>query len=202
MTKISKPSNAAASGDLKNKLTRAGEEILETKGLAALTLRATARAAGVSHMAPYRHFDDKNALLASIAENGFNALTQAMEHGRSGEISPELRLLGTGIAYVGFAHDHPGLYRLMFSFGIKDKDRFQGLIEAGDAAFAVCSGAVAEDYAVGGKVSEEMIVNRSIAIWALVHGLSHLVIDGTVDLPEDDAAVRNTMIATILMAIR
>jgi len=202
MTEISKPSNAAATGDLKSKLTRAGEAILETKGLEALTLRATARAAGVSHMAPYRHFDDKNALLASIAENGFKALTSVMEQGMSGETDPELRLLGTGIAYVGFAHDHPGLYRLMFSFGIKDKDRFQGLIAAGEAAFAVCSRSVADDYAVGGKASEEMIANRSVAIWALVHGLAHLVIDGTVELPNDDAAARKMMIATVLMAIR
>lgn len=202
MSKNNESANAAISGDLKSRLTLAGEEILESQGLEALTLRATARAAGVSHMAPYRHFDDKNALLASIAENGFVALTLAMEQGMSGETNPEMRLLGTGIAYVSFAHDHPGLYRLMFSFGIKDKDRFQGLIAAGEAAFAVCSGAVAGDYAVGGKAPEEMIANRSVAIWALVHGLAHLVIDGTVDLPEDDAEARKMMIATILMAIR
>jgi len=195
-------SSVVTNGDLKSRLTRAGEEILETEGLEALTLRATARAAGVSHMAPYRHFADKNALLASIAKNGFNALTQAMEQGRSGESNPEMRLLGTGIAYVGFAHDHPGLYRLMFSFSIRDKDRFQGLIAAGEAAFAVCSRAVADDYAVSGRVSEEMIANRSIAIWSLVHGLSHLVIDRTVELSEDDAEARKVMITTILMSIR
>src|SRR5215212_4914161 len=66
-------------GDLRNALIRAGQELLAQEGIAGLDMRKVARAAGVSHAAPYRHFADKQALLAAIAEDGFYQLAEGMD---------------------------------------------------------------------------------------------------------------------------
>src|SRR3990170_140547 len=120
---------------LKTRLVMVARELLEREGLEALTLRAAAREAGVSHMAPYRHFESKDDLLAAIAEQGFLALTQRMDdaaarHGKR----PQSRS-GVGVAYVSFALDNPALYRLMFGANLAPRERFPGLVAAGAKAF-------------------------------------------------------------------
>src|SRR5258706_16100220 len=92
-------------GDLRPALLRAAEDVMGKQGLEALTLRDVARRAGVSHNAPYRHFKDRNALLAALAEDGFRALGKALE-GKSGSLMGE--------AYVRFGLANPARFRLMF----------------------------------------------------------------------------------------
>jgi AcrR family transcriptional regulator len=200
---VQKPKSKTASADqsLKETLIVAGEKILEMEGLAALTLRATARAAGVSHMAPYRHFDDKAALLAAIAERGFRGLGSAMRDAVNpgGGENPSPR--ASGVAYVVFAGTHPALYRLMFSAGIQDKSRYPDLAEASRAAFLMCSDAAGAGDRSGEKLSAEAQMRRSIATWALVHGLASLVIDGKIPVAEDDPVARARTIEAILTSL-
>ncbi len=195
------PKNTPPDPGLREVLIAAGENILEKEGLAALTLRATARAAGVSHMAPYRHFDDKSALLAAIAERGFYGLARAMQNaadaGGGNDPAPRAR----GVAYVVFASAHPALYQLMFSAGIQDKTRFPDLAKASAAAFAMCSEAVAAGCRSGDTLSAETQLKRAVANWAFVHGLASLVIDGKIPLAEDDPAARARTIASILTSL-
>src|SRR3954465_9962216 len=73
-----KPRDAYQHGDLRHALIQAGLKLLGEHGAAGLSLRAAAELAGVSHAAPYRHFRDKNALVAAIAEEGYKLLTRSM----------------------------------------------------------------------------------------------------------------------------
>src|SRR5262245_23167774 len=100
-------------GNLKEALLTAGGELLEKQGIAALSLRETARLAGVSHAAPYRHFPDKDTLLAALAAEGFELLRQSLAARAARE---------WGEGYVMFALAHPHRFRLMFGGQLRFDD--------------------------------------------------------------------------------
>jgi len=142
-------------------------------------MRAIAREAGVSHMAPYHHFADKAALLAAVAEEGFRALTQEMADriaARGGDQKTALR--ESGIAYVVFAATRPHLFRAMFSSEVAGmSDDYPSLSEAGLATFAVLQGLV-ERSQEEGSVRDDDSRRIGLTAWSLVHGLAMLIIDG------------------------
>jgi AcrR family transcriptional regulator len=195
----SKASDAAGGTrtSLRAKLIACSIEILEVEGLEALTLRAAARAAGVSHMAPYRHFTDKEALLASVAETGFRDLATQMNKAATAGSKPKVKLKAIGRAYVRFAVRRPALYRLMFGPAIVGKGRFPGLTEAGNTAFQCCADAVTAALQGGrmGRPEDNRVV--AIATWSLVHGLASLLIDGRIALP-DGADAESELIEQVL----
>src|ERR1700730_16885125 len=102
-------------GDLPRALLDAALHIVETQGTQALTLRAAARSAGVSQAAPYRHFTNKEAILAAVAEEGFRSLMIAMRQSLQacGDI-PLDRLRAVGIGYVNVSTSHSSHFRVMF----------------------------------------------------------------------------------------
>jgi AcrR family transcriptional regulator len=193
------PARADDGTDLKSRLTAAARGLLEREGLAGLSLRAAARASGVSHMAPYRHFEDKEALLASVAEQGFNDLSRALDQAAAHASPTEPPGMAVGVAYVLFALANPSLYRLMFGAQLLPCARFPGLIAAGEAAFARC---VAAARTVGYDCPDTECTAPSpvaAALWALVHGLSSLAMDGLIPLPDDPPA-RRAFIVQVLAA--
>src|SRR5438477_12486515 len=103
-------------GNLRQALIQAGLKLLGESGVAGLTLRAAAQLAGVSHAAPYRHFRDKQALVAAIAERGFRQLTAAMreELGRCRSSDARERLTSLGLGYARFAIHSPASLRVIF----------------------------------------------------------------------------------------
>src|SRR3954464_1315173 len=111
-----KPRDAYQHGDLRHALIQAGLKLLAEGGAGELSLRAAAELAGVSHAAPYRHFRDKNALVAAIGEEGFRLLTRAMRQeiaaADPGDVLARLRASGRG--YVLFAVRHPAYFRTIF----------------------------------------------------------------------------------------
>src|SRR5260221_12784058 len=103
-------------GDLRNALIQAGLELLSEGGAQELDLRKVARRAGVSHAAPYRHFADKQALIAAINEEGFYWLTERIQATlRVVPAEPFEQLLGVALAYVRFAQEHPCFMSELFS---------------------------------------------------------------------------------------
>ena len=101
-------------GDLRAALVRAATALLDTEGPLGVTLRGAARGAGVSQAAPYRHFSDKSALLAAVAEDGFRRLRHAIARAaRTHARDPVAALRAMAIAVVRFAAAHPSHYRLM-----------------------------------------------------------------------------------------
>ena len=145
--------------------------LLKDRSAAELSLRAVARLAGVSPNAPYRHFSSKDALLAAVAEEGFRRLASATA-AVSGP--PRARLARMGVAYVRFATENPRLYGLMFGPVPRDWARFEGLVAAADASFAVLVDAVAKVAGAGRKSASR----EAILAWSAVHGYAMLAIDG------------------------
>lgn len=160
-------------GSLRVGLLEAAETVLAEHGAKALTLRDVARAAGVSHGAPYHHFASLNDLLAAVAQRGFEALGDAMAQAVAVPDTRE-RLLRVADAYVACARARPEQFRLMFGPLLASKDEHPALKEAAQRAFGfVLAAATAHDRKNGGDLA--------LAGWSLAHGLSHLMIDGAFD---------------------
>jgi AcrR family transcriptional regulator len=167
-------------GDLRRVLIDAALDVVQKQGLAALTMRSVARAAKVSHMAPYHHFEDKSALVAAVAAEGFRRMRSAMEE-RVARCSEGLRarLRESGIAYVVFAVENPNLFRVMFSAQMAEKSNYPELQDAASSAFALLRGLVDESQAGTPDDPDEGEL-ISVSAWALVHGLAILCIDGQI----------------------
>jgi AcrR family transcriptional regulator len=176
MTANTKPAGAYHHGDLPRALVAAALELLSTHGPAGLTLRGAARKAGVSEAAPYRHFADKEALLATVAEQGFLALTSEVRASTDGIEDPLQAFRAHGLAYVRFALDHPHHYRVMFGPEVHDKQAFPHLFEAAMLSYeGLFNGITACQEA--GEILHADVEELSVAAWSVVHGLSSLVID-------------------------
>jgi len=154
-------------GDLKAALARSAADLVEKSGTEALSLREVARAAGVSTAAPYRHYLNKEALLAEVARQGFMSMHDELVEIGSGQSEHEA-FLSQCIAYVRFAERRPALYRLMFG-PFPDKPRHPGLIEAGERLFALLDAPLR-------KAGDRQAL-RAIGCWAFVHGLAMLALD-------------------------
>lgn len=146
-------------GDLRAALVQAAGELLEKQGLAALSLREVARRAGVSHNAPYRHFPDREALLAALAAEGFRMLADRQASGGRER----------GLAYVRFALEHPQRFRLMFG-GLLPIGSHAELREQGRRAYQGLEDAF-QDLGEDARFA-------AAAAWSLVHGLANLILDG------------------------
>src|ERR1700710_2248552 len=108
-------------------LIRSALEILAEAGVGELSRRAVARRANVSAMAPYRHFADKEALLAEVAAQGFRLLHARLAEAAASAPEPAARLPAQGVVYVAFACEQPNLFKLMFGPAIADKASHPGL---------------------------------------------------------------------------
>ena len=162
-------------GALREAMIAAAETILERDGIAALTLRAAAREAGVSHGAPAHHFGNLSGLLSELAASGFLRLRQhLLDAVKNAE--PTQHMAGLSRGYVAFARSAPGLFRLMFRSEQLDWSN-KALSAAGGAAFATLLPQASMDEADRKPISLPMLGN-AMAHWSMVHGLSTLLIDG------------------------
>ncbi len=174
-------------GNLRESLLLAAETTLAERGLQGTTLRDVAKAAGVSHAAPYHHFASLNDLLAAVAERGFVALGDAMALASATPDTRE-RLLQIAQAYVGCARAQPARFRLMFAPQLNQAGQYPELKTASHRAFGfLMAAACAHDPVKGPELA--------LCGWSLSHGLSNLLIDGAFDaLPtpvtDTDALVR------------
>ncbi len=159
-------------GDLRRALVTAALDLLRQDGAEAISLRAVARQAGVSAMAPYRHYPDKEALLAAVAALGFERFREALATADAAA-PPGQALVAQAQAYVRFAMDNPALFRLMF--GPMHLGLHPALCEAGDAAYAVLADRVAAETPAAADRGA-----RALGCWSMVHGLAMLLLDGRV----------------------
>ncbi|HEU5103064.1 MAG TPA: TetR/AcrR family transcriptional regulator [Roseiflexaceae bacterium] len=164
-------------GDLRNALIRAAQALLAQEGIAGLDLRKVARAAGVSHAAPYRHFADKQALLAAIAEDGFHQLAARMDAALAqapGAAADRLEQLAR--AYVQFALDQPAHMREMFSGLTVERAAYPDLHAAAKEAFGRVTQVVERGQAQG-EIGPGDAANLSTVAWTQIHGIAMLLIE-------------------------
>ena len=161
-------------GDLRTALVRAAMELLDESGETALSLRAVARRAGVSPAAPYRHYDDREALVSAVAAVGYRELAERLAAAHPSPSTPE-QLASVAIAYVQFALERPALFRIMFGEPC-DRDNKERV--AATAAVSEYVRAIAERTFPDADADA-----LAAAIWALVHGFAFLHLDGKLDSP-------------------
>lgn len=163
-------------GDLRAALLSAARALLDEGGVPGVSLREVARRAGVTPAACYRHFADKEALLTALAVQGFEEFAQELASAREGAAEPFAEM---GIAYVAFAVQRPGMFRLMFGPAVSDRNRSPELTAAiGSSTRLFESGVTSSRH-----VAREDPVG-ALRAWATVHGLATLAIDGM--LPQYD----------------
>jgi AcrR family transcriptional regulator len=164
-------------GNLREAILQAALKLVETVGPRGITLRATARLAGVSQAAPYRHFASKEALLAAVAEEGFRALAAMQrESAARHQDDPMERFRALGLAYIAFATSRPAHFRVMFAPEVADKLAYPALAQAAAETFALLVDVIAEcQKARTVKAGDPM--ELALAAWSIVHGFSALVVD-------------------------
>lgn len=151
------------------RLVAAAAELLDEGGEAAVTLRGVGAAIGVSHNAPYKHFVNRDDLLAAVAATDFQALSRTWQRIRASEQEPNQRLLAALDAVIEFSQDHPARYRLLFN-SPAIAARGGPLTAAADEALAVFA-AVVEDCQAAGTLPDARSDNLAILIFATAHGL-------------------------------
>src|SRR5690606_24439099 len=166
-------------GNLKEALVQAALDLIAKKGTGGFTFAEAARSAGVSPAAPYRHFRDRDELLASVAQRGFEqfegALSAAWDDGRPDIANAFDRL---GKAYLRFARDEPASYSAMFESGLS-ATAFPALAQAGDRAFAVIRTAAERLSALTPPgVPRPTAMMMALHIWSLDHGIASLFARG------------------------
>jgi AcrR family transcriptional regulator len=161
-------------GNLREALIRAALELIASKGTAGFTFAEAARFAGVSPAAPYRHFRDRDELMASVAIRGFEqfeaALAKAWDDGRPDAFAALDRL---GKAYLEFARAQPSFYSAMFEAGVPVGAN-PPLREASESAFAVLRSAADRVCATLPTAARPPALMVALHIWAMAHGVASL----------------------------
>lgn len=163
-------------GNLRAALIEAGLAALEKSEQGELSLRAIAREVGVSANAAYRHFASKDDLLSALAAEGFRRFAAGQAAAMQHPTASDARTGAAGAkAYVAFAQANPALFRLMFSHFLYASESAD-LKEAASAAFQALLEASAQR--AGVPVDSRQALLAALANWSMVHGLSHLMLDG------------------------
>ncbi|MFD4431811.1 TetR/AcrR family transcriptional regulator [Nocardia sp. NPDC058497] len=179
-------------GDLRAALLDSAAEQIASEGIEAVSLRALARRAGVSHAAPAHHFGDRAGLFTALAIEGFDLL--ATELAAAGEDMREVAL-----AYIRFALSNPGRFDIMFRREVLRADDPE-LVAARERSGAVLRAGVAE--LQSGQEPERQRATR-LAAWSLVHGFATLWREGALDGSElatsaDPERIAREMLATVV----
>jgi AcrR family transcriptional regulator len=160
--------NSYRHGDLANALVADALVLLEEKSADALSLRDLAERAGVSPRAPYVHFSSKQDLLKAVAAKGFEELTER-------SVSAGYDIIKLGETYVGFATEHPHLFRLMFGGVYLTREECEGI----DGSFTHVLAAVRHH---NPDMSDAEAHVAGLGLWAFVHGLADLTIERLITL--------------------
>ena len=161
-------------GNLREALIQAARELIKEKGPAGFTFADAARSAGVSPAAPYRHFKDREALLADVAREGFQRFEAMLATGwNGGKPEPMTAFNNVGKAYLAFARSEPAYYAAMFESGLAP-DANPEMRAASDRAFAILR--TAADGVVtllpAGKRPPALMM--SLHVWSMAHGIASL----------------------------
>jgi len=165
-------------GNLREALIRGALELIAAKGPAGFTVAEAARSAGVSPGAPYRHFRDRDDLMADVALRGFERFTAELERvWNEGRPDPLRAFENLGRAYLAFARDEPAYYAAMFEAALPLADHPE-LAQAGERAFAILRRAAESLSARAPEGKRPPPMMMALHIWALSHGIASLFARG------------------------
>ena len=162
-------------GDLKNALRAAASALIAERGVEGVSLREISQAAGVSHTAAYRHYADRQALLAELAEQGFRQLAELNRQTiAAAPGDPAAQLMACGRAYVRFGVQRPHVLQLMFGQAVPDWSVHPSLQLASEELAQTLAGVVAAGQAAG-TLRAAPLGDVTLTAWSLVHGLTLLL---------------------------
>ena len=167
------PAPSEQHGDVRRLVLDAAIAIIELEGAESLSMREVARRAGVSHQAPYHYFGDRSGIFAAISEEGFTGLAQAFRDVHETEM-PATK--AGFIAYLNFAREHVGHFRVMFRNDICGVTTHALTQTAADSAFDELRLMVSR--ITGPEIDPNKAFTFAAMLWSLSHGLATLVIDG------------------------
>lgn len=187
----------AAREAVRERLCDAAARIYAEEGEAALSMRRLAAEVGCSPMAPYRHFADKEALIAAVRTAAFDRLAEALDSvARDGRH----RAADIGEAYVRFARENPAAYKLMFDLAQPDEAAYPELAAASARAREAMSGYVRELVAAGVLAGDPVALGY--VFWATIHGLVVLDLAGRLPAEPGFDALRVTALGALMRGLR
>ena len=164
-------------GSLKDEAVRVALKIIQKKGIEDLTLREIAKELGTSATALYRHYADKNAILASVGEEGFRSLIETLR----GKLRPNKYCENLNVfaqAYLDYGIQHPSQFTVMFSKELSDKSAYPILKSLAHELVLVL-----KENLVGLKKGKASVEVEAFSFWAQVHGLTQLILQK--QIPQD-----------------
>ena len=167
--------------ELKQKILDASVRMIEKEGVRSLSFREIARRAKVSHQAPYHYFSDHHEILKEIARQGFVQLGEDLQKAADKASGDVLEALcASGEAYIQFAREHSGHFRVMFQKSLMATAGKSSTVPEGEASYGVLLGLTKNVHDAGyakGLPYEQL----AMMCWSLVHGMASLLSDGGVD---------------------
>jgi len=193
--------NSYHHGNLRQALLDAAVVAIRESGPENLSLRAIARRVGVSQTAPYRHFADKNDLLAELARQAFDDINDVItQYTESGNTASE-RLEQAAIAYLHYAIINPEKYRLVFGNHVQNRFDYSNLVTSGRRCFESFLTLMNTGIKNGEFIDSEPMT-LSNTIWSAIHGFAFLCIDGTFDRLEQPLSQDQMIAAQAAMMVR
>jgi AcrR family transcriptional regulator len=168
-------------GDLKNALLDAATDLVRERGARGFSVSEAARRAGVSSSAPYRHFTDRDAMLAVLALRSFTEL-EARFASLVLEETLAARAVQIALAYVAFAREDPARFEVMFASGI-DKNSYTELLDQ------TCRVQAQLEEALAPYLPPDRVVDRSAELWSVAHGIAALAVGGSLQHVVDPARI-------------
>jgi len=194
--------DAVVDADARKAILDAAVAVIETKGLASVSMREVARLAGVSHQLPYHYFADREGILAAIAATGFELLGAQLETVIDGPGTGAEKLEIAGRVYVEFACSRPAHFRVMFRNDFVALDCHPAVEKCANECFAKIP------LLIGQLVGEGLTPHPDetalvLLAWSLAHGLATLILDGPLAKTKPVAAEeREATIAAVMSAMR
>jgi AcrR family transcriptional regulator len=195
-----KPRRSYHHGNLRRAMLDEALATIRTEGVDALTLRSIGARLGVSRTALYRHFVDKRALLSAVATEGFGTLRRKLVAAWEDGGRDEGAFRAMGAAYLDFALENPSHYRVMFGGFVEHESRDPELDREATAAFEALVDALSTLRADSVVRPDDTVLMAS-HVWALVHGVAMLAVDGQLREPGEVIALLRYSVDRLLTGI-
>jgi AcrR family transcriptional regulator len=157
-------------GNLKEELIACACRLCERDGYTKLSIRSLAKESGVSQTAPYRHFETKEALYASVATNGFKKLSKACYIDTKKNVSKK-QLVEIGCKYIKFGLENANTYDLMFGTAVGNFADYSELLEAANKTYDN----MRSSFSKLANDSDDIIAFKCLTLWSMVHGLVGII---------------------------